>query len=116
MTPRQVVDVIVRPEYIVRYEQWDDHTLVHADFRQWNARIARQFRTDIDAAQRLLGREVHAIEQVERPNQVKFLLLHGFIQSGVVTDDHGRRVAIFTRPIDGFQPIRRWVPEHHPDH
>lgn len=107
MAHRIVVDVIVRPEYAVRYEQWDGLTFVHVDVHQWTPRVARQFRDDIDTAHHLLGRPVYALRRPEAPNQPKFLALHGFVPCGHVNDAEGRRVAIYEKTLDG-KPIQRF--------
>jgi len=107
MDQRQVVDVIVRPEYVVGYEQWDDVTLGHCRVTSWTPKVARQFRADMDTAMALLGREVYALENPEYPNQVKFLLTNGFQPCGHVLNAAGREVAIFVRTLHG-QSFRRW--------
>jgi len=114
MQHRLLVDVIVRPEYIVRYEQADDVTFVHVSVHQWDARVARQFHDDIEIAHKMLGRPVYALDNPGHPNLPKFLRMHGFHPCGHVTDAHGRVVAIYEKSLDG-QCIRRWFPENHPD-
>jgi hypothetical protein len=108
LSHRIVVDVIVRPDYAVRYEQFDDLTFVHVDVHRWGSRIAREFRADIDAAHRLLGRPVYALERPEAPNQRHFLKLHGFEPCGRVRDAQGREVEIFGRSINGIA-LRRFA-------
>ena len=111
MKSRLVVDVVVRQDYVVRFEQWDDITFVHVDVHQCNTRIARAFRADIDTAHKLLGRPVYALHKPEAPLQPKFLAQHGFKPAGFVNDEFGRRVEIFERTLDE-QPFRRWNPNH----
>jgi hypothetical protein len=114
MMHRLLVDVINRPEYVVRYEQVDDITFTHAVVHQWSPRIARQFRDDIDAAQKLLGQPVYVLRTPEVSNQPKFLAMHGFRPCGHVRDAQGRVVEIYERSLDG-QPVRRWHAEDQPD-
>lgn len=114
MQSRLLVDAVVRPDYTIRYEQWDATTFVHVDVKAWSSRIARQFRRDIDAAHRLLGRPVYALRRPEVPNQPKFLSAHGFVPCGRVNDAEGREVDIFVRILDGID-LRRRDNLHHPE-
>lgn len=114
MQPRLVVDAVVRPDYVIRYEQHDTTTFVHVDVRKWTPAVAKQFRRDIDAAHRLLGRPVYALRRPEVPNQTKFLTAHGFVPCGRVFDAEGREVDIFERILDGIA-FRRRDNLHHPE-
>lgn len=107
-----VTDIIVRPDYRVSYEQHDGITFVHVQVRKWTSAIARQFRWDIDTAQRLLGAPVYVIDNPMAPNLTKFLSRHEFHPCGTVIDDTGREAAIFERSLDGRR-IRRWHPDRH---
>ena len=102
-----LTDVVVRPEYIIRFEQHADITFIHVDVQLWSPAIARRFRADIATAHSLLGRPVYALRQPEVPNQPKFLALHGFHPCGHVKDAQGRTVEIFEKTLDG-QHFRRW--------
>lgn len=95
-----VTDIIVRPDYRVAYEQWDDVTFVHVTVHRWSAGIARQFRADIDAAHRLLGRPVYVLRLPEAPLQPKFLALHGFVPCGSARAADGRVVEAYVRNLD----------------
>lgn len=110
----QLVDVIVRPDYAVRYEQHDDITFIHVSVHRWNSRIAREFGADIETAHKLLGRPVYALRRPEVRNQPKFLAMHGFKPCGHVRDAQGRVVEIYERTLDG-RPIRRWHTTDQPD-
>lgn len=102
-----LVDVIVRPEYVVRYEQAQGNTYVHVEVvGKWTHRVARQFRNDVDAAHRLLGRPVFALFSPEA-NNAHFLKAHGFLQCGEVRDIKGRTVPIYGRSCPDGSDFRR---------
>ena len=111
MSHRVVVDVVVRQDYQIGFEQFDDTTFCHVLVHRWSPRVARQFRADIEDAHRLLGRPVYALERPEAPNQLHFLKLHGFVPCGRVLDAAGRDVSIYGRTIHG-QPLQ-WF--QHPE-
>lgn len=111
MQSRLLVDIVVRPEYVLRYEQHDEITFAHLDVHHWSARVARQFRADLDTSHNLLGRPLYVLLSPEAPNLPKFLKLHGFHPCGFVNDAQGRTVEIFERTLDG-RTFRRWQPVH----
>jgi hypothetical protein len=111
---RLIVDVIIRDDYRVGFEQVGECTFVHVNVLRWNKRAARQFRDDIDDAHRLLGKPVYTLRRPEEANQPKFLALHGFHPCGHARDASGRLVEVFERSLDG-QSIRRWHDVIQPD-
>ncbi len=106
-----VVDVVVRSDYRVGFEQFQQHTFVHVAVaaRRWNARVARAFRRDIDAAHALLGRPVYAIDNAASPRLRHFLKLHGFVPCGRATNAQGLEVGVYGRPI-GEHGVEQWRP------
>jgi hypothetical protein len=93
---RLVVDVVARPDYTIRYEQWAEDIFVHVEVRRWSHKVARAFRQDIDAAHRLLSKPVYALFVPEAQN-AHFMRSHGFIRVGDAIDIHGRRVGLHRR-------------------
>jgi len=112
MTHRLIVDVIIRDDYRVGFEQVGEDTFVHVNVQRWNSRIARQFREDIDDAHRLLGKPVYVLDNPDAPLLPKFLARHGFRPCGRARDASGRVVGVFERSLNG-QPFRWW--DVHPD-
>jgi len=95
------VPVITRPEYTVTSELAPTgHQIVHVHVRKWTAKSARQFRKDIDAAHALIGVPLFVVVPPDRPNLPKFLLAHGFLPDGVVTNQRGELAPFFMRPLN----------------
>lgn len=108
MNPHSIlIDVIVRPEYRVRYEQVGDVTFCHVDVSRWGHQVARRFLNDIDTAHALLGRPVYVLAPHETHLLHKFLGRHGFAPCGECFDNQGRVVPVFGRPY-GDSALRRW--------
>jgi hypothetical protein len=95
---RERVDVVIRPDYRIAYSQWREITLAHVHIRKWTPTIARQFRRDVDAAHRLLGRSVFAVETQTGSNK-KFLLLHDFVECGRAPIEDGYTVPLYVRKV-----------------
>jgi hypothetical protein len=98
---RLIVDVIIRDEYRVGFEQVGENTFVHVVVAHWSARVARQFREDITDAHRLLGKPVYVLAGPDTPLLPKFLAIHGFVPCGHARDASGRVVEVFERTLDG---------------
>lgn len=96
---REVVDIILTPDYQVGYEQRGETTYAHVYVLRWSPAIARRFRRDIDAAHHLLGKPVYALDDPANPTLRKFLMLHGFRPVARQIDVFGRDVAVYERTL-----------------
>jgi predicted GNAT family N-acyltransferase len=97
MAHRLLTDVIVRSDYVIRYEQYDDFTLGHVEVTRWTPQVARQIRRDVDVAMSLRNSPIHALSQPDNRKLQKFLRSLGFTPCGEANDNQGRPHVLYVR-------------------
>jgi len=104
------VPVACRDAYTISYERGSECIFVHVDVRVWTAKVCRQFQSDCETLQGLLGEPVYALEELSAPLQPKFLRQAGFIPCGTVTESSsGEPLTIHCRPLAG-KPVLLFNP------
>lgn len=88
------VPVILKPDYVVSFERYNDMTWIHCDVNKWSPTVRRNLSHDFESLVYLHDDPIYAIHEIGDSKHEKFLALFKFqfLQPIVGTDNVERHV------------------------
>jgi hypothetical protein len=88
------VPVIIKPEYVVSFERYNELTWIHCHVNKWSPAIRRNLSQDFESLVHLHDDPIYAIHEIGDTKHEKFLALFQFqfLQSIVGSDNVERHV------------------------
>lgn len=90
------VPVVIRDEYIMYLEWFDNYLWFHTDIFKWTAKIKQVFIKDLNTVQSLLPLPLVAMVQEDNPKLAKFGTKLGWIKGNQIMLNNGSKATIYS--------------------
>lgn len=88
--------VVLRTNYIMYLELWDNHLWFHTDIFKWTAKIKREFINDLNTLQSLISIPLIALVTEDNKKLAKFGTSIGWIKGNqIMTLNNGSQAYIY---------------------
>lgn len=74
----QRVPVIIKPDYVVSFERYNDMTWIHCQVTKWTSHVRRNLSKDFESLVYLHDDPIYAIHEIGDSKHEKFLALFKF--------------------------------------
>lgn len=91
------VPVIIKPDYVVSFERYNDMTWIHCSVNKWSPTVCRGLSQDFESLVYLHDDPIYAIHEIGDVKHEKFLALFKFNYLHAIIGDDGIERHVYIR-------------------